>query len=117
MTVTTRRRFVKQAALSTAALCVSPNEALAAARNAFGACGYDEIAPDPAAVRKLTAQIAGRVITPDASEYQTSRLIFNRAFDLHPAVMVRCANSSDVARTLEFAQSQKVPLAVHGGGH
>jgi FAD/FMN-containing dehydrogenase len=44
-------------------------------------------------------------------------LVFNRAFDLRPALIVRCANASDVARALDFAQSQKVPLAVHGGGH
>jgi FAD/FMN-containing dehydrogenase len=57
------------------------------------------------------------VITPEASDYESARLIFNRAFDLHPAMIVRCANAGDVARTLEFAQTAKLPVAVRGGGH
>jgi FAD/FMN-containing dehydrogenase len=61
--------------------------------------------------------ISGRVITPEASDYESSRLIFNRAFDLHPAMIVRCANAGDVARTLEFAQTANLPVAVRGGGH
>ena len=72
---------------------------------------------DAAALRKLASNIAGSVITSDGSEYEAARLIFNRAFDLHPAVIVRCADPSDVARALEFSQRQKVPLAVRGGGH
>jgi FAD/FMN-containing dehydrogenase len=57
------------------------------------------------------------VITPEASDYESARLIFNRAFDLHPSMIVRCANASDVARTLEFAQTANLPVAVRGGGH
>jgi FAD/FMN-containing dehydrogenase len=44
-------------------------------------------------------------------------LVFNRAFDRHPALIVRCAGAPDVARALEFAQNQNLPLAVRGGGH
>ena len=69
------------------------------------------------AIRKLASRITGHVITPGASDYESSRLIFNRAFDLRPALIVRCAGSSDVARALDFAQSQRVPLAIRGGGH
>ena len=44
-------------------------------------------------------------------------MIFNRAFDHRPAVIVRCAGPSDVARALDFAQAKNLPLAVRGGGH
>jgi FAD/FMN-containing dehydrogenase len=44
-------------------------------------------------------------------------LVFNRAFDQRPALIVRCASAPDVARALEFAQNQNLPLAVRGGGH
>ena len=32
-------------------------------------------------------------------------------------MIVRCAGAPDVARALEFAQNQNLPLAVCGGGH
>ena len=38
-------------------------------------------------------------------------------FDQRPAVIVRCAGAPDVARALEFAQNQNLPLAVRGGRH
>ena len=57
------------------------------------------------------------MITPEASDYESSRLVENRAYDRHPALIVRCANASDVARALEFGQKQNLPLAVRGGGH
>ena len=72
--------------------------------------------PD-AAVRKLASQTAGRVITPDSPDYELSRLIFNRAFNKRPAVIVRCARADDIARSLEFAQRHTLPVAVRGGGH
>ena len=50
-------------------------------------------------------------------DYESSRLVFNRAFDRRPALIVRCAVASDVARALDFAQNQNLPLAVRGGGH
>lgn len=57
------------------------------------------------------------MITPEASDYESVRLVFNRAFDRRPAVIVRCAGPSDAARTLDFAQTRKLPLAVRSGGH
>lgn len=72
---------------------------------------------DPAAIRKLASKIRGRVITPGAIEYESTRLVFNRAFDLRPALIVRCANASDVAGALDFAQSHSLPLSIRGGGH
>ena len=50
-------------------------------------------------------------------DYESSRTVFNRAFDRHPALIVGCTGASDVARTLDFAQTHNLPLAVRGGGH
>jgi len=73
--------------------------------------------PDAAAIRKLVSEISGHVITPETPDYESSRLVFNRAFDRHPALIVRCGGAPDVARALEFAQNHNLPLAVRGGGH
>src|SRR5579862_2152219 len=115
MPLTTRRHFLRQTAA--AALYGCPFTALNELARSATASQQNAIPVDAAALRKLSSNIAGSVITSDASEYDAARLIFNRAFDLRPAVIVRCAGPSDVARALEFSQTQKVPLAVRGGGH
>ena len=112
-----RRHFLQQTAFAAAAFCGRPIEALRATRPLFKAWDQNTAHIDAAAIRKLAAEIAGRLITPEASDYESTRLVFNRAFDLHPSVIVRCAGPSDVARALEFAQSKSLPLAVRSGGH
>ena len=116
MALVTRRHFVRQAAFA-AALYRCPMSANGEARRFFDADEQNGYPLDAATVRKLNSEIAGHVITPDGPEYEAIRLIFNRAFDHHPAVIVRCASPSDVARTLDFAQTKNLTLAVHGGGH
>ena len=117
MALTTRRQFVQQTAFAAAALYGRPINLLAETRRIFGASQQSAGAIDSAVIRKLASQITGHVITPEASDYESSRLIFNRAFDQRPAVIVRCASASDIARALDFGQSQSLPLAVRGGGH
>ena len=117
MARTTRRQFVQQTTLAAAAIYGSPINLLGAGRQIFGEREQNATPPDAAAIRKLTSQISGHVITPDTPDYESSRLVFNLAFDRRPALIVRCAGASDVARALDFAQTQNLPLAVRGGGH
>src|SRR5579863_8490765 len=117
MALSTRRRFVQQTALAAAALYGCSNRAFAGLPEIGAAREQNELAVDPAAIRALASKINGQVITPASPDYGAARLIFNRAFDIHPAVIVRCAGPSDVARTLEFAQTKNLLLAVRGGGH
>jgi len=77
----------------------------------------DVAGSDAASMHKFASRISGHVITPEMSDYDSSRLVFNRAFDRHPAVIVQCAVSSDVARALDFAQTKNPQVAVRGGGH
>jgi hypothetical protein len=113
MSLISRRQFLEQTALASAALYVCPETLEVQAK------GVEQSAAplDPAAIRKLASETVGRVITPDGPGYEAARSIFNRAFDRRPAVIVRCAGSSDVARALDFAQTRNLPLAVRGGGH
>ena len=107
MARTTRRLFVQQSTFAAAAFYTQPVAALLSERQPL----------DSAAVRKLTASIRGRVITPESVEYDSSRVVFNRAFDRRPALIVRCSGATDVARALEFTRRQRLPLAIRGGGH
>lgn len=112
---TTRRRFIQRTALAAATLYRLPVPGVVR-----GFVAGTEQNPDPvdaASIRKLASAINGSVITPEAPQYESARQVFNRAFDRRPAVIVRCANSSDVARALDFARSRTLPLAVRAGGH
>ncbi len=117
MAVTTRRQFVQQSLFAAAALYGYPVQTLDGVRGILTAGEKNAASVDPAEIRTLASKINGHVITPAAPDYEAARLIFNRAFDTHPAVIVRCAGPSDVARALDFGQTKNLPLAVHGGGH
>jgi hypothetical protein len=113
MPLITRRQFVQQTALASAALYACPKTFDGQAKGV-----EHSVTPlDPGAIRQLASDIVGHVITPDGSEYDAARLIFNRAFNRRPAVIVRCASVSDIARSLDFGQKHNLPLAVRGGGH
>ena len=116
MALITRRSFARQTALAVA-FYACPLRELGGSRQPFDEGKQSGTPLDAEAIRKLSSQIAGHVITPEASSYDAARSIFNQAFDRHPAVIVRCAGPSDVARTLEFAQTRHLPLAVRAGGH
>lgn len=111
---TTRRDFLRRAG-AVAAICTHPKALFAG--TAQSSATADVAALDTAAIRELSAKLTGQLITSSAPEYESARLIFNRAFDRHPALIVRCAVESDIARTLEFAQRFDLQVAVRGGGH
>ena len=116
MELITRRHFVRQMAFA-ATLYGCPVLETGEARELFDPHDQHGAPLDVESIRKLASGIAGQVITPDRSEYEAARSIFNRAFDYRPAVIVRCAAPSDVARALDFAQAKNSPLAVRSGGH
>jgi hypothetical protein len=116
MAIINRRQFVRQTMFA-AALSTCPLIASEESRELFDERGQNGLPLDADSIRKLASEVAGNVITPDSHEYETTRLIFNRAFDRRPAVIVRCSSPSDVARALEFARTKHLPLAVRSGGH
>ena len=117
MGLTTRRQFIRRTAVAAALLSGLPARTRAGARGIFPPRERTTAAVDPGAIRRLASGLTGHLITPEAPEYESSRLVFNRTFDLRPALVVRCASPSDVARTLDFGQKHDLPLAVRGGGH
>ena len=111
-----RRHFVRQTAF-TAALCACPLISFEESGERCEERGQNGPPLDAESIRNLASGVNGNVITPNSPEYETARLIFNRAFDRRPAVIVRCSSPADVARALEFAQAKGLPLAVRSGGH
>jgi FAD/FMN-containing dehydrogenase len=73
--------------------------------------------PSQLSIPYLRDEIHGRVITPDDAEYDEARAIVYGAIDPRPAVIVRVADTADVATTIGVARETGLPLAVRCGGH
>jgi FAD/FMN-containing dehydrogenase len=68
-------------------------------------------------IPKLRTDLNGRVIAPDDPGYDEGRTLFYGGFDRRPAVIVRAADASDVARVISLAHETGLELAVRSGGH
>ena len=65
----------------------------------------------------LQLRVTGSAAEPGSAGYNEAVAIWNGAIDRHPAVVVRCASSTDVANTLRFARDRGLEVSVRGGGH
>jgi hypothetical protein len=45
---------------------------------------------------QLSANLRGSVITPESSEYDAARKVYNGMIDRRPAAIARCADVADV---------------------
>ena len=68
-------------------------------------------------VEAFKENIKGEVILPNDAGYDSARTIWNATIDKHPALIVRCATTSDVVGAVNFAKANRLALAVRGGGH
>jgi len=65
----------------------------------------------------LKGSFKGRIILPGDEAYESARKIWNATIDRHPAIIARCATTSDVVLAVKFAKDNGLVLAVRGGGH
>jgi FAD/FMN-containing dehydrogenase len=68
-------------------------------------------------IEEFRGGFEGEVLLPSDEAYESARKIWNAMIDKRPAVIARCATTSDVARGVNFARDNKLMLAVRGGGH
>ena len=69
------------------------------------------------AAAELTKTFLGPVLLPGAPSYDEVRRVHNGHIDKRPAVIARCRGMADIADAVRFARSQKLEIAVRGGGH
>jgi FAD/FMN-containing dehydrogenase len=70
-----------------------------------------------ATVEELRRAIRGELLTPADAAYEEARRVWNGMIDCRPALIARCAGTSDVIAAVGFARSQGLTVAVRGGGH
>jgi FAD/FMN-containing dehydrogenase len=68
-------------------------------------------------IEELKGGFKGEILLPHDGEYESARKIWNAMIDKRPAVIARCATTSDVVRGVNFARDNGLLLAVRGGGH
>jgi hypothetical protein len=68
-------------------------------------------------VREFARGFHGEVVLPDGEGYDEVRKVFNGMIDRRPALISRCLDTQDVARSVRFAREHGLPVSVRGGGH
>src|SRR5215213_6962831 len=70
-----------------------------------------------AVVQEFTANLRGELLRPEDDGYDATRAVFNGMIDKRPAMIVRCAGTTDVIQGVNFARTHDLLLSVRGGGH
>ncbi len=68
-------------------------------------------------IEELRRGFTGEMLLPGDDSYESSRRIWNAMIDKRPAVIARCATTTDVVRAVNFARDNGLLLAIRGGGH
>jgi FAD/FMN-containing dehydrogenase len=72
---------------------------------------------DEAPIQEFKTSLRGELIRPGDKDYDNARKIWNGMIDKHPALIARCTGVADVISTVNFARTNKLLVAVRGGGH
>jgi FAD/FMN-containing dehydrogenase len=70
-----------------------------------------------ATLAEFEQSLRGRLIRPGDEGYDDARAVWNGAHDKRPALIARCAGAADVLRSVDFARSEGLTVAVRGGSH
>ena len=70
-----------------------------------------------ATVQELRDALHGELVLPGDAAYEEARSVWNDMIDRRPALIARCADTSDVIAAVRFARTDGLTVAVRGGGH
>ena len=69
------------------------------------------------ALQVLAMRLRGELVLPGDPDYEPARGVWNAVADRHPALIVRCADVTDVIEAVTFAREQGMTVSVRSGGH
>ncbi|MBR9757376.1 MAG: FAD-binding oxidoreductase [Algicola sp.] len=61
--------------------------------------------------------LTGEVITPQSTNYDEARAIYNAMIDKKPALIVKCSNTDDVVNAVNYARENNIEVSIKSGGH
>ncbi len=70
-----------------------------------------------AALDEISTGLHGELIRQSDGGYDAARAVFNGMIDRRPLAIVRCADSTDVARGIDVARRHDLAISMRGGGH
>jgi FAD/FMN-containing dehydrogenase len=113
-----KRRAFCASALSVLTVASVPwRRALAVSSVPASGNGGKQVLLKQSDIDDLRGALRGELLLPGQDGYETSRHLWNGAFDKKPALIVRCAGAADVSQAVKFARSHDLLVAVKGGGH
>ena len=69
------------------------------------------------AIRDFAVSLHGQLVTMSHADYDQARRLWNKMFDVRPALIARCSDAADVVKSIQFAHERDLLVAVRGGGH
>lgn len=72
---------------------------------------------DENTITELRASLRGELLAQEDKGYDEARTIWNAMIDRKPALIIRCAGTSDVQAAVRFAGTHNLHFSVKGGGH
>ena len=69
------------------------------------------------AIETLKRKVKGQILLPSDPSYGEVRQIWNAMIDRRPALIVRCAEASDVPHAISFARENGLEISIRGAGH
>ena len=70
-----------------------------------------------AAVKDFQASLRGPLLMAGQDGYDRARKVWNGMIDRRPALIAQCSGAADVVRSVQFARSNDLLVAVRSGGH
>ena len=67
--------------------------------------------------KEFSSGLKGMVITSESPEYDQARTIWNAMIDRRPGMIVKCRNTEDVIRAVQFARRNNLLVSIRGAGH
>ena len=68
-------------------------------------------------IQEFKTSIRGKVTEPQDPDYDDARKVYNGMIDKRPRMIVKCADTADVIRSVNFARENNILLSIRSGGH